>query len=99
MTDKQVTPKIRKLDPSLSRWCDTAAPTERKSVVLRIGFSTDPNVAAAELSRHGAIVKSAGPGTIIATVTAGSVPNIVACSWLLEMTEPRPLDQMMAPRV
>jgi hypothetical protein len=77
-----------KLPRSLESWCGDPSATGRRTVLVRIAFSVDPQEASSRFRELGAEVESAGKGVISAVVTPGSLARISTLPWVVAIEEP-----------
>lgn len=82
-------PVRSRLSPDLCRWCETAPPDERRTVLVRFGYGADPERAAARLVELGLEVASAGPGTVVASGPPGVVAALEDATWVVAVDQPR----------
>ena len=76
------------VSPPLQRWSSEAAPGERRTAVVRIRFSSDPDQAAARLAGAGVKVHTKGVDTIICVVTPESLAAVAADPAVVSVEEP-----------
>jgi capsular polysaccharide biosynthesis protein len=66
------------ISPLLTRWSSEAPASERRTAIVRIAFSSDPDQTAARLADAGAEVQTKGIDTIVCVVTPSSLPTVAA---------------------
>jgi hypothetical protein len=91
-------PRRSVLAPDLERWVRAAPENEWRTAIVRIGYSSDPEKAAAHLSRDGFLVESVGLGSIIGLVTPPVLQRVAKQPWVLAVEEPTPLFPRLAER-
>lgn len=80
-----------KIDPELQRWVKEGNGGQR-TVVVRFGYSQEPDEAVEALSGAGMSVQSSGPGVIVAASDRKSVLRVSKIPWVIKIGLPRQLD-------
>ena len=83
--------KKGKLDPELQRWVREDA-SGKRTVMIHIAFSQDPEEAAETLGKMGMAVLSFGPSVVVATSDRGTVMRARRLSWVVRIDLPQQLD-------
>lgn len=81
-------PRRAILPPRLATWSSQAGPDERRTAIVRIGTSTDPDEAASRVADAGAEVQSKGPGSLVCVVTPDILRRLAQEPWVLAVEEP-----------
>jgi hypothetical protein len=83
------------LPPRLEAWCRDAKGGDERTVVVRLHATADLESAEADLRAAGARVESAGPGAIVAVVSADRLASVAALTWVRAVEEPRALQSKL----
>lgn len=84
-------PRRGPLSPELRRWCEKAAPDERRTVTVRLAFGTDPIDSANRLAEFGMAIDTTGAAAVTGNTTPGALRRAAEQPWVLAVEEPRRL--------
>ncbi len=87
---------LEKMAPRLQSWAQQEGPG-RRTVLVRVASSSDPEEARTAFEEAGARVESSGKGVQSVIVTPESLLRIAELPWVIAVEEPRELFPLMQP--
>jgi hypothetical protein len=82
-------PSSDRMAAPLRQWCERAAASERRTVILRATADVDVDSASREITERGGEVQSAGPGAITVVASPETVKVLATLEWVRAIEEPR----------